>query len=58
MKTWKIKLTAIDEKSAVDFLRILISNVKSPSDLKNDMDDCRIEDEKNGERLHCKLIGK
>jgi hypothetical protein len=58
MKTWKIKITAPDEQTALEYLKVLVSDFKASIALKQDMNNCVIEGSKKNEKLICNLVRK
>lgn len=58
MKTWEVKIRVPDEKTAVDYLQMLITGFRSSVIIGQDMDSYVIEDPKKKEHLICHLTKK
>lgn len=56
MKTWKIKLTAVDEESAIVYLDVLKKNFSASVRMKEDMTICDLGNPKKKESLKCVLV--
>lgn len=55
MKTWEVKIKASDEKTALEYLQMLITGFKASVTINQDMDSYVIEDPKKKESLICRL---